>query len=94
MQVVRGKGAGRRLAVGDVPARVARAHFVEVRRPRRSRSTGPVSSSSTGCAPGDAAGTRGASRSARDWVREGMERVTLQIRFNRQQVIRTVRVVD
>ena len=92
VQVVRGSGSGPRLAVGDVPGAVARGALRRGSGDRRSRCTGPASTSSTGCAPATQRDVRVPVRA--DRVREGTERVTFSIRFNRTKVTRTVRVVD
>ena len=92
LQVVRGSGSGPRLAVGDLPARWLEAHYV--------KDTGagqPLHRAGLylydRMRAGDGSVTLRVPVRA-DRVREGTERVTFSIRFNRTKVTRTVRVVD
>ncbi|QZY30494.1 hypothetical protein [Nocardioides coralli] len=92
MHPVKGEGPGRRLAVGDVPRDWAREHYLD---PRRARL--PLHQSPLGFY--DDLQPRERSLSFRipvrvDRVREGEERVTLRVEWNRTRVKRTVQVVD
>ncbi len=92
VQVVKGKGPGRRLAVGDVPERWLESHFVGSGDPAK-----PLHKAGVFLFERLRPGEQTASLSIpvrRDSVREGVERVTLKIRFNREKMVRTVRVVD
>ena len=92
VQVVRGEGPGQRLRVGDVPAPWLEEHFVSVDDPRR-----PLYRVGAVFFGWLRAGDRTATLTIpvrRDQVEEGVERVTLKSFWDRQKVVRTVRVVD
>ncbi len=91
-QVVRGRGPGRRLAVGDVPKPWLERHYI--------RGVDPdVPLHRAGAylyerlRAGDRTGTLTMPIRA-DGVREGTERVTLKVGLNRERVVRTIRVTD
>ena len=92
VEVVAGTGPGRRLSVGDVPRRWLEQHFVRANDPDR-----PLHRAGLFLFDRLRSGQRSSTLSIpvlADRVREGKERVSLRIRFNRSKVVRTIRVVD
>ncbi|MGH3346453.1 MAG: hypothetical protein ACRDO4_05680 [Nocardioides sp.] len=91
-RVVRGKGPGQRLAVGDIPKRWLRRHFVSTDDPGQ-----PLHRAGVFLFERLRAGDRTAVLTIPirdDGVREGRERITLKIDSGRGAVNRTIRVVD
>ncbi|MGZ5400244.1 MAG: hypothetical protein ACXWDM_09535, partial [Nocardioides sp.] len=92
VRAIRGTGAGRRLAVGDLPSAWLRRHFITPDQPAR-----PLHRSEFFLFERLRAGERSGSVTIpvrADGVRESTERLTLRIQLDRQRVVRTVRVVD
>ncbi len=92
VQAVRGRGPGHRLAVGDLPAAWRQRHFIESDDP-----DDPLHRAGLylydRLRPGERSGEVTIPIRA-DSLREGAERVSFRIYFNRERLTRTIRVVD
>ena len=86
------RGAGRPLAVGDLPRSWLERHFIAPDKPGRPLYRSELFLSER-LHPGEQRGTVTIPVRV-DGVREGTERVTLRIQLNRKRELRTVRVVD